>query len=98
MRSGHETPESVYKYFKLENNHFRGLFNISGEYYNLPRQEIIKTFKPNGYIDIIKVETFKNGLSFHGDNILSFITNSVIEIDSIEEFEYLEYLYNKNKK
>jgi N-acylneuraminate cytidylyltransferase len=99
MRSGHETPESAYKYFKIHDKYFKGLFdNESGEYYNLPRQKIPKTFKPNGYIDIVKTDIFKTGETFHGNNILAFITPITIEIDSIEEFEYLEYLIqNKNK-
>lgn len=97
MRSGHETSESVYKFFKLQDKYFKGLFNMNDEYYNLPRQESIKTFKPNGYIDIVKPSIFKDGISLHGDNILAFITKPTIEIDSIDEFEYLEYLV-KNKK
>ncbi len=94
MRSGHETPESAFKFFKLNGKYFRGL--IDGDS-NLPRQEMVKTFKPNGYIDIVKPEIFKNRKSLHGDNILAFVTDLAIEVDSIDEFEYLEYLYKKMK-
>lgn len=98
MRSGHETPESAYKYFKLQDKYFKGLFDdITGEYYNQPKQKIPKTFKPNGYIDIVKTDIFRTGETFHGDNILAFITPSTVEVDSIDEFEYLEYLYKKQK-
>jgi hypothetical protein len=41
------------------------------------------------------VDTINNHSSLHGDKILAFETEPVIEIDSIEEFEYLEYKLNK---
>ena len=49
----------------------------------------------NGYIDIIKVETIKNTDTLHGNKILAFETEVVIEIDTIEDFDFLEYRLKK---
>lgn len=96
LRSAHEMSESAYKFFKKNDDYFEGLFSeLKNEYYNLSRQSVPKTYKPNGYIDIVKPSVFMEGDSFHGDKILSFITEEMIEIDTIKEFEYLEYLIKK---
>jgi hypothetical protein len=96
MRSGHEFSESLTKFYKLNDLYFKNLIEeLDPEYSNLPRQMTVKTFKPNGYIDIVKTNVFKDSKTFYGDKILAFITDTVIEVDTIEEFEYLEYLINK---
>lgn len=91
LRSGHKMSESIFKFFTLDEKFFKP---ISDGHY-LGRQSVKSTYIPNGYVDIIKVDTINNHFSLHGDNILAFETESVIEIDSIEEFEYLEYKLNK---
>lgn len=98
MRSAHKTTESAYKFFKTSGKFWIGLFDIEGEYYNKGRQELPATYKPNGCIDIVQSSVFMKTDSFHGDNILAFETPEMIEVDSIGEFEYLEYLFNKNKQ
>lgn len=95
LRSAHELSETAYKFFKQEGKYWSGIAQelieeYGKEYYNLPRQKLPKTFCPNGYIDIVKPDVFMNGNSFHGPNILSFITPRVIEIDTLEDFERLE--------
>jgi N-acylneuraminate cytidylyltransferase len=93
MRSGHETPESITKFYKLENGFFKNILEASNiDYSDIPRQMCPKTFKPNGYIDILKTNVFKSNKTFYGDKILAFLTDNAIEIDSIEEFNYLEYI------
>ena len=99
MRSGHEFSESIAKFYKLNDLYFKNIIDgVDLEYSNLPRQMAMKTFKPNGYIDIVKTNTFKDSKTFYGDKILAFITDPIIEIDTIEEFEYLEYLISKKSK
>jgi N-acylneuraminate cytidylyltransferase len=100
MRSAHETTESVIKFYTQKNNYFSPIcdcqdYKIASE---LPRQSLSKTYNPNGYIDIVKPKVFLYGKTLYGEKILSFITESVIEIDSIEEFNYLEYTYNSKLK
>ena len=95
LRSGHESPETAYKSFKLNGTHWNGLFNseYKGEYYNWPRQKLPKTYQLNGYIDIIKPSQFINSNSLHGDKILAFITPYTHEVDTIEDFKILKALY-----
>jgi len=97
MRSAHKMSESAYKLFRKNGQYWGGIFpDIIGEYFNKGRQELPGTYKPNGYIDIVKTSVFMDGSkNFHGDKILSFETPVVIEVDSIEEFEYLEYFVQK---
>ena len=50
---------------------------------NLPRQSFKKTYKPNGYIDIYKVENLKKTKTLYGKKVLAFKTERTIEIDSM---------------
>jgi CMP-N-acetylneuraminic acid synthetase len=93
VRSGHKMAESFFKFFTIQNDFF---IPISDSHF-LGRQNVESTYIPNGYIDIIKVDVIKKSDTLHGDKILAFETESVIEIDTIEEFEYLEYKLNKSK-
>jgi CMP-N-acetylneuraminic acid synthetase len=83
--------ESIFKFFTLDDKFFKPI----SDGHHLGRQSVKSTYIPNGYVDIIKVDTINNHSSLHGDKILAFETEPVIEIDSIEEFEYLEYKLNK---
>lgn len=93
LRSGHKMSESIFKFFTIKEIFFTP---ISQSHF-LGRQNVESTYIPNGYIDIIKVETIKKSDTLHGDKILAFETEVVIEIDTIEEFEYLEYKLSKKK-
>jgi len=93
MRSGHQMSESLFKYFTLNDIYFDGIFGSDQHTKN--RQQTPKTFIPNGYIDIVKIDTIKKSKTLHGKKILAFITEPVIEIDTPEDFEYLEYKMRK---
>ena len=99
LRSVHEIPESPYKMFALKDGYLRGLFpdDPRPEYYNLPRQNFPPVYKPNGYVDIIKRDTVCTGTSLHGSRILGFITPTAVEVDSNEEFQYLEFEITQKK-
>jgi len=96
LRSAHESPETAYKSFKKDGKYWGGLFDdeFQGEYYNLPRQQLPKTYHPNGYIDIDRPKQFMNNESLHGDKILAFITEFVCEIDTPDDFKMLEAIYS----
>jgi len=97
MRSVHETPDSVLKFYRKEGKFLTNICNgiNSYEYSSLPRQMVPSTYCPNGYIDILKVSTFLNGETFYGDKILSFETEFTPEVDTLDDFNYIEYLYYK---
>jgi CMP-N-acetylneuraminic acid synthetase len=93
LRSAHETSESVYKYFIKDGELWRPIStNIDP---NLPRQSYPKTFSPNGYVDIVNPKIFMNSNSFYGDRIFSYVTELSYEIDTIEDFNYIEYIIKR---
>ncbi len=93
LRSAHEAPESPYKWFlKDKNGTFKSLANgIDNEMANLGRNEFPTAYIPDGYIDIVKTEYVKKNGILHGDMMMAFESPSCVEVDSIEEFELLEY-------
>ena len=97
LRSVHEVRESPYKLLGINNDFLEGLFpdDPRPEYYNLPRQNFPPVYQPNGYVDIIKSETVLKSKTLHGPKILSFLTQDVGEIDTIDDFNYIEYMFQK---
>jgi CMP-N,N'-diacetyllegionaminic acid synthase len=93
LRSAHETSESVYKFYKQNGLYWYPI--VDGMDTNLPRQSYPKTYSPNGYIDIVNPQVFMNSDSFYGDKIYSFITDKTYEIDTIDDFNYIEYILTK---
>ena len=100
FRSMHALPEPPYKMFMIEDGCCKGFFNdYEGieDYTNLPRQTFPKAYQPNGYIDIAKRTTVNSGNTAFGTKLFPFITPVVTEIDTIEEFEILQYKVEKQK-
>jgi CMP-N,N'-diacetyllegionaminic acid synthase len=98
LRSGHEMPETAYKQFEIHGKYFKSIFNgsLDLEKANMPRQNFPKTFAANGYVDILKTEHITKHLKLHGNQVLSMITELSHEIDTKEDFEYLEWLVERN--
>jgi len=95
LRSGHKAPESPLKWFIERDGFFKGL--LSDEKYNLPKESFEDVYIPNGYVDILKSSFILKNEKVHGDSMLSFISPVSTEVDSIEEFDIIEYQINKNK-
>jgi CMP-N,N'-diacetyllegionaminic acid synthase len=110
LRSGHSAPESPYKWFlKDENNFFKGLRDdLTPEKVNLPRQSFPSVYIPDGYIDVLKSSIILNTGTLHGDKMLVFESPYCVEVDTKDDFEYLEFQieregstildFHKNKK
>ena len=49
----------------------------------MPRQKFRPAFIPNGYIDIIKIDTILKKSQTYGNKMFVFETPQVIEIDTI---------------
>ena len=95
MRSAHEAPETAYKSFKKSGDYWGGLFDhqLEGDYYNLPRQSLPKTYNPNGYVDIIRPKHFMNDDNLHGNKMLAYITLFAHDVDTLDDFKTLEVMY-----
>jgi len=100
LRSCHECSETAYKFFKKQGKYLEGLFNneLEGEYYNLPRQKLPKTYQPNGCIDIIKPSWFMHHDSLHGEKMLSFETKYMYEVDTPNDLRILRMIHDQDRK
>ena len=97
LRSGHIAPESPYKWFlKDQNNYFVGLRDdLTPEKVNLPRQSFPSVYIPDGYIDILNSSVIFNSGTLHGDKMLVFESPFCVEVDTKDDFEYLEFQIQK---
>ena len=94
LRSGHKAPESPLKWFVKDNRYFKGL--VSGEDYNLPKEAFKQVYIPDGFVDIVKSSFVMNNKEIHGDKMIGFESPVCTEVDSVEEFEYIQYQLDKN--
>ena len=99
LRSAHEVSESPFKWFKEKDGIYQPICdNYTLEDTNKPRQSFEKVYIPNGYVDIINPNTITKENDLYGSKICKFITTFSYEIDTIEDFEFIEYKISKDKK
>lgn len=99
LRSGHKAPESPLKWFSMdEDGYFRGLLAGSDEkeVYNLPKEAFDDVFVPDGYVDVVKASYVMEHNTVHGDCMIGFQSPVCTEVDSLQEFEYIQYQLEKN--
>ena len=100
LRSAHETPETAYKQFELDDKYFKtictGSFDLDDA--NNSRQSFPETYTPNGYVDILKTSHILRKNLLHGNRVMGYITDFTIEVDSEEDFEFLEWQIKNNTK
>ena len=99
LRSVQEMSETAYKTLEVDNNGYlkcicTGSYDINIAYRS--RQEFPKTYQPNGYIDIMRSSYVIENKKIFGDNVIGYVTPPIVEVDTIEDFEYLEYQVAKN--
>ncbi|WP_111976532.1 acylneuraminate cytidylyltransferase family protein [Algibacillus agarilyticus] len=98
LRSAHKAPESPLKWFvKNDDGCFTGLTNNTDgvERFNLPKEAFQQVYIPDGYVDIVRSSHVLNQQSIHGEYMLGFESPVCTEVDSAEEFEYIEYQISK---
>ncbi|MCX5809913.1 MAG: acylneuraminate cytidylyltransferase family protein, partial [Proteobacteria bacterium] len=97
LRSVHEMSESAYKAFEIDGNYLKsvGSNSFALDTFNDPRQSFNKTYQANGYVDIVKTKYVIENKKLHGDHVIAFVTPHVVEIDTLNDFDYLEYLAAK---
>lgn len=98
LRSVQELEEAPEKFFRMNDaGYLVGIFpnDSRPEYYNLPRQTFPPAYYPNGYVDIINSAYVLNSGNLHGANMIGFVTPRSTEIDTPEDFQFLEYDLNK---
>lgn len=97
LRSAHEMPQSSYKTLEIENGYFKcicsGSFKLDAV--NLPRQEYQTTYDANGYVDILRPSFILENNSLFGDQVFAYVTPRIAEVDTLDDFAYLEYQVSK---
>lgn len=94
LRSGHKAPESPLKWLVKDNCYFKGL--VDGEDYNLPKEVFEQVYIPDGFVDVVKSSFVMNSEEIHGDKMIGFESPVCAEVDSVEEFDYIQYQLDKN--
>lgn len=97
LRSGHKAPESPLKWFTKDiNGYFKGLLGNDDvpEAYNLPKEVFDDVYIPDGYVDVVRRSFVMSSSMIHGDKIIGFESPVCLEVDSIEEFNYIQYQLN----
>ena len=98
LRSGHCASESPLKWFKRnQHGYFEGLLSNDEIILNSPKEAFDAVYIPNGYVDIISSSYFLASNQLHGDKIIGFETEYCVEVDSLQELEYLKYQINNKQ-
>lgn len=96
LRSSHKSSESPFKWFKIKDDIYTTIHeDYTLQDTNKPRQSFEDVYIPNGYVDILTPDTVYKYNNIYGDRIYSYITDVTYEIDTIEEFDFLEYKLNQ---
>ena len=98
LRSVHEMSETAYKTVEIEKDYLKCICtgSLDLDDLNRPRQEFVKTYDPNGYVDVYKTSYIIDNKKLLGDRVLAYITPRITEVDTMEEFDFLEYQVSKN--
>jgi N-acylneuraminate cytidylyltransferase/CMP-N,N'-diacetyllegionaminic acid synthase len=102
LRTLNEMPKPAFWSCMVKKNRicsaFSGSFNVKK--YWLARQVFEKTYFVNCSIDIYKTKNILKSKSLWGNKVFGFIENdySVVDIDTIDDFRYAEYILSKKKK
>jgi CMP-N-acetylneuraminic acid synthetase len=95
LRSVHRMGESAFKCFSMPTPWLTPICDDCVDKTDWPDQKVTRTFKPNGYIDIVLPETLAKG-QLWGDWCAGHITPETIEIDTPRDWEYAEWYANRS--
>jgi len=98
LRSVHPMSESAYK--SLEISPAGQLSRIGSgstdlDFANQARQDFPKTYIANGYVDVLSTTFILKNQLIHGDYVVPFVTPVTHEVDTEEDFSYLEFQLSK---
>lgn len=97
LRSAHIAPESPFKWFvRNKMGYFHSIIDsINNERINDPRQGFPDVFVPDGYVDVLSTSFIKKSNLLHGDKMIGFISPHCREVDTIDDFDYLDFEIQK---
>jgi N-acylneuraminate cytidylyltransferase len=97
LRSAHRASESPFKWFKKSTSGYFEPFkdNLTTDQANDPRQAFVDAYIPDGYVDVLKASFILENKILHGNKMIGFVSPTCTEVDSFDDFEYLEYEIKK---
>ena len=101
LRSVHEMSESAYKTFELAlgGQLMRlGSKDTELDVANNARQEFPSTYQANGYVDVLSSAFVRKTGLLHGNHVIPFVTPTVVEVDSENDFSHLEFQLSKSSR
>lgn len=98
LRSGHPASESPFKWFLRDpEGFFSGIIpGYTNDQLNNPRQSFPDVYIPDGYVDVLKTSFISSSHLLHGDRMIGFPCPHCVEVDSIKDFEFLDFEMKKN--
>lgn len=99
LRSVHEMSETAYKSFEIHRkNQLKPLVNLkfSLDDLNKPRQAFENTYVANGVIDLYRKDFILKNKKLFGSKVMAYITKHTDEVDSLEQFKYINFLLKNN--
>ncbi|MBF0444318.1 MAG: acylneuraminate cytidylyltransferase family protein [Magnetococcales bacterium] len=63
---------------------------------NSARQQFPSTYQANGYVDVLSTEFIRKNGILHGDKVMPYITPTVAEVDTLDDFALLEFQCSHN--
>lgn len=98
LRSVQPMTKTVPKCFDIQKGLLKqwGSDNFDLEKTNDPRQNYPASYEGNGYVDILRSHYILSHGKIHGDCVLAFVTPSVGEVDTDEDFQFLQYQARQN--
>lgn len=99
LRSVHVMSESAYKTFEIATD--GRLKRVAADSTaldaaNSARQQFPSTYSANGYVDVMSVAFIRTHGLLHGDWVVPFITPPVAEVDTEDDFAFLEYQLSRD--
>ncbi len=100
LRSIHPMSETAYKTLEFEDGRLKPLGMVDGDLdtVSAPRQGFPVTYFGNGYVDVFRGSRPLDGKPLYGDQVAGFMTDPISDIDTVSDFEYLEYQIEKQPK
>jgi len=99
LRSGHPAAESPFKWFLRDGQgFFKGILpEYSNDFINAPRQLFPTVYIPDGYADVLKPSFIMESRTLLGNKMLGFVSPVCTEVDTAEDFKFLEYEIKNNR-
>ena len=100
LRSVHSMSESAYKTFEQRDGVLIpvGTDDSALDHTSGPRQGFPTTWIGNGYVDVFRSQRILDGKPLYGDCVAAFETDTAPEIDTEEDFDYLEYQVHQQER